>query len=256
MMVEQRMTETTAVSWAAAELVGRSWGRAVEPTVWCSGGTVGGATQRQHSGGLWGLGGDQAAYRLLAHEDVDWQAVLTPHGNTAGADVYPMVLCVRGTARNWTIPLNGHRRTGAPSVCQHRLYVHPTLTVTPDGVLGYWTLGCGPVTGHLWRRKRHWPIEAKDRMRWLKASNAAPNWPRVCPTPAGSTSPTGECDIHEFMVRVRRQPQIDWLIRSHPQPLPWPRVTIGGTDWRWRWSWARCASSSPAGRASRAGRWC
>ena len=51
------MTETTAVSWA-----GRSWGRAVEPTV----GAVAERASIPVACGGWAE--TQAAYRLLAHE--------------------------------------------------------------------------------------------------------------------------------------------------------------------------------------------
>ena len=81
MMVEQRMTETTAVSWAAAELGGAKLGdarlnrrlvRVVE--------RLGAQPSASIPVACGGWAETQAAYRLLAHEDVDWQAVLTPHG--------------------------------------------------------------------------------------------------------------------------------------------------------------------------------
>ncbi|MBL8254904.1 MAG: transposase [Candidatus Competibacter sp.] len=92
----------------------------------------------------------QAAYRLLVHEAVDWEAVLAPHWEcslerTRGRSV---VLCVQdSTALGCTVQ-PGIAGLGPPSYLrQHGLHVHPTLTVTPDGVppgAGYLDVGARP----------------------------------------------------------------------------------------------------------------
>ena len=160
--------------------------------------------------------------------------------------------CACRTARNWTIPLNRASPDWGPLSDMRQ---HGCTASDPDGDTGW---RAGVLDAWLWTRDRatlakngtgRWGWES---MRWLEGfERCAPNWPRVCPTPAGSTSPTG-CDIHEFMVRARRQPQIDWLIRAtHNRCLA--GVTIGGTDWRWRWSWARWLILRPGRRAGPVG---
>ncbi|CDH44640.1 hypothetical protein [Candidatus Contendibacter odensensis] len=112
---------------------------------------------------------------------------------------------------------------------QHRLYVHPTLAVTPDGV------PLGVLDAWLWTRdretfgedKRHWPIEAKESMRWLEGFER-------CAERAATLSNTRwvyvadrECDIHEFMLRAQGHPQVDWLIRAAQDR----KLTEGDTLW-------------------------
>jgi hypothetical protein len=101
----------------------------------------------------------------------------------------------------------------------------------PLGVLEAW----------LWARdrktfgddKRHWPIEAKESMRWLEGFER-------CAELAATLADTRlvyvadrECDIHEFIVRVGRWPSVDWLIRAtHNRCLAegdqlWDRRTQG-----------------------------
>ena len=100
------MTETATVSWAAAELGGANLGdarlnrrlvRVAERL-----GAQPGASIPVACGG-WAE--TQGAYRLLAHEDVDWEAVLgaaleLPASSGCAASRW---CCACRTARSWTI---------------------------------------------------------------------------------------------------------------------------------------------------------
>ncbi|MBK8754121.1 MAG: IS4 family transposase [Candidatus Competibacteraceae bacterium] len=161
----------------------------------------------------------QAAYRLLAHEDVDWEAVLTPHWDCSIEWMrgQPVVLCVQdSTELNYT-PQPGIAGLGPLSdLRQHGLYVHPTLAVTPDGV------PLGVLDAWRWTRDRetfgedkpHGPIEAKESMRGLEGFERCAEWATPLPDTRWVYVADRECDIHEFMVRTRRHPQMDGLIRA------------------------------------------
>lgn len=174
----------------------------------------------------------QGAYRLLAHEAVTWEQVLAPHWACSIERMreHPVVLCVQDTTELDFTSQPGIVGLGPLSYLrQHGLYVHPTLAVTPDGV------PLGVLDAWLWTRdretfgedKRHWPIEAKESMRWLEGFER-------CAELAATLSHTRlvyvadrECDIHEFMLRAQGHPQVDWLIRAAQDR----KLTEGDTLW-------------------------
>ena len=105
----------------------------------------------------------------------------------------PVVLCVQDSTELDYTAQPGIAGLGPLSYLrQHGLYVHPTLAVTPDGV------PLGVLDAWLWTRdrdtfgedKRHWPIEAKESMRWLEGFERCAELAGE-PTPGWSTSPTG-----------------------------------------------------------------
>jgi hypothetical protein len=214
------MAETAAVSWAAAELGGANLGdarlnrrlvRVAERL-----GAQPGASIPVACGG-WAE--TQAAYRLLAHEAVTWEQVLAPHWDCSIERMrrQPVVLCVQDSTELDYTAQPGIARLGPLSYLrQHGLYVHPTLAVTPDGV------PLGVLDAWLWTRdratfgedKRHWPIEAKESMRWLEGFARCAELAETLPDTRLVYVADRECDIHEFMVRAQREPGIDWLIRA------------------------------------------
>jgi hypothetical protein len=214
------MVETAAASWAAAELGGANLGdarlnrrlvRVAERL-----GAQPGASIPVACGG-WAE--TQGAYRLLAHEAVDWEAVLTPHWDCSIERMrgQPVVLCVQdSTELNYTSQPGIAGLGPLSDLRQHGLYVHPTLAVTPDGV------PLGVLDAWMWARdratfgedKRHWPIEAKESMRWLEGFARCAELAETLPDTRLIYVADRECDIHEFMVRARREPGIDWLIRA------------------------------------------
>ncbi len=214
------MTETAAVSWAEAELGGANLGdarlnrrlvRVVERL-----GAQPGASIPVACGG-WAE--TQGAYRLLAHEAVDGEAVLTPHWECSIERMrgQPVVLCIQDRTELDYTPQPGIAGLGPLSYLrQHGLYGHPTLAVTPDGV------PLGVLDAGLWTRdretfgedKRHWPIEAKESMRGLEGFARCAERAASLPDTRWVYVADRECDIHEFMVRAQREPGIDGLIRA------------------------------------------
>ena len=169
--------EIAEVSWAAAELGGADLGDArLNRRLVRVAERLGAQPNASIPVACNGWAETQAAYRLLAHEAVTWERVLTPHWNRSVERMrgQPVVLCIQdSTELNYSTqpgiaglgPLNTLR--------QHGLHVHPTLAVTPEGV------PLGVLDAWMWARDRttfgedrsHWPIEAKESMRWLEVSS-------------------------------------------------------------------------------------
>ena len=214
------MAETAAVSWAAAELGGAKLGdgrlnrRLVRVAE-----RLGAQPGASIPGACGGWAETQAAYRLLAHEAVTWEQVLAPHWDWSIERMrcQPVVLCIQDSTELDYTAQPGIAGLGPLSYLrQHGLSVHPTLAVPPDGV------PLGVLDAWLWTRdretfgadKRHWPIEAKERMRWLEGCARCAELAASLPDTRLVYVADRECDIHEFMVRAHRAPGIDWLIRA------------------------------------------
>ena len=56
-------------------------------------------------------------------------------------------------------------------------------------------------------------------MRWLEGFERCAELAARLPDTRWVYVADRECDIHEFMVRARRQPQIDWLIQADARDL-------------------------------------
>ena len=192
------MTETAAVSWAAAGLDGAKLGdarlnrrlvRVAERLGAQPGASIPAA------GGGWAE--TQAAYRLLAHEAVTWEPVLAPHWDCSVERMrrHPVVLGVPDSTELDYTAQPGIAGLGPLSYLrQHGLYAstRPWRSRRTGCRWGCWTPGCGPATG---RRSARINGTGRSRPRkagagW-KASSAAPSWPRACLPPGWSTSPTG-----------------------------------------------------------------
>lgn len=191
----------------------------VEPTIGPGGGALEHATGRRHSGGLRRLGGNPGGV-----------SVVGPRGGHLGAGAcaalglqcrgmrcHRMVLCVQDSTELDYTAQPGITGLGPLSYLrQHGLYVHPTLTVTPDGVplgvLDVWMWACDRTT--FGEDQRHWPIEAEESMRWLESFERCAEWAVTLPDTCLVYVADRECDIRKFMVQARRQPQVDWLIRA------------------------------------------
>lgn len=162
----------------------------------------------------------QGAYRFLNHENVDWEAILEPHGRCTEERMrsHPVVLCLQDSTELDFTSQPGIQGLGPLShATQHGMYVHPTLAVTPEG------LPLGVLDAWMWRRdpethgqdKRHWPIEAKESVRWLEGyERVAELAPRLPETRLVYVADR-ECDIHAFMAQAQRLGHpADWLIRA------------------------------------------
>jgi hypothetical protein len=174
----------------------------------------------------------QGAYRLLAHEAVTWEQVLAPHWACSVERMrgHPVVLCVQdSTELDYTAQPGIAGLGPLSSLRQHGLYVHPTLAVTPDGV------PLGVLDAWMWTRdretfgedKRHWPIEAKESMRWIEGFERCAERAVTQPDTRLVYVADRESDIHEFMVRAQGHPQVDGLIRA-AQDRKWAE---GDTLW-------------------------
>ena len=167
----------------------------------------------------------QGAYRFFSNPKVSWEQVLEPHGEASIERLrrHAVALAIQDTTE---LDFGGKRDIkglGPLSYqAQRGMYVHPTLLVTPERLsLGVWD-------AWLWAReadhhgqaqaRRHWPIEAKESMRWVEG------YERVCELAAQVPDTQliyvadRESDIYELFAaheRARGQGQCaDWLIRA------------------------------------------
>lgn len=214
------MIDTATVGWAAMDLAGADLGdarlnrRLVQVAERL--GAHPGASIPVACGG-WAE--TQGAYRLLAHEAVTWEQVLAPHWacSNEGMREHPVVLCVQDTTELDFTSQPGIAGLGPlSSLRQHGLYMHPTLAVTPEGiplgVLDAWMWTRDPET--LGKDKQHWPIEAKESIRWLEGFERCAELGDNLPDTRLVYVADRECDIHEVMVRAQHHSQVDWLIRA------------------------------------------
>lgn len=86
----------------------------------------------------------QAAYRLLAHDDIEWAEILAPHlaRTHERMTAHPVGLCIQDTTE---LDLNGQVIAGLGPLyyaAQRGMYLHPTYAVSPTreplGVLDAW----------------------------------------------------------------------------------------------------------------------
>lgn len=86
----------------------------------------------------------QAAYRFLAQDDIEWEAILAPHWQSAEARMraQPVVLCLQDTTE---LDFNGQGIAGLGPLsyeAQRGMDLHPTYAVSPEreplGVLDAW----------------------------------------------------------------------------------------------------------------------
>ena len=162
----------------------------------------------------------QGAYRFLNHENVDWEAILEPHWQCTEQRMrsQAVVLCLQDSTELDFTSQPGIAGLGPLSHAkQHGMYVHPTLAVTPEG------LPLGVLDAWMWVRdsathgqdKRHWPIEAKESMRWLEGYERIAELAPQLPDTRLVYVADRECDIHAFMVQAQRlNHPADWLIRA------------------------------------------
>lgn len=176
----------------------------------------------------------QAAYRFLAQDDIDWEAILAPHWQSAETRMraHRVVLCLQDTTE---LDFNGQRIAGLGPLsyeAQRGMYVHPTYAVSLDreplGVLDAWM----------------WAREPKDtqgkREGLLESTRWTEGYLRIAEL-AGRLPDTRlvyvadrEADIVALMAQARDLGHpADWLIRSqHNRALPeggklWASVTAG-----------------------------
>ena len=162
----------------------------------------------------------QGAYRFLAHDKVNWEAVLEPHWQCTQERMgqQPVVLCIQDTTELDFTGQPGIEGLGPLSyAAQHGMYVHPTLAVTSEGV------PLGVLDAWMWARdaqhhgqdKRHWPRESRESMRWLEGYERVAELAKRLPDTRLVYVADRECDIHDFMLKAEQLGRpADWLIRA------------------------------------------
>jgi hypothetical protein len=176
----------------------------------------------------------QAAYRFLAQDDLEWEAILAPHWQSSEERMraHPVVLCLQDTTE---LDFNGQRIAGlGPLSCeaQRGMYVHPTYAVSPEreplGVLDAWM----------------WTRESKDAQgrrggllestRWTEGYSRIAELAARLPDTRLVYVADREADIVALMAQARDLGHpADWLIRSqHNRALPeggklWAEVLSG-----------------------------
>ena len=141
-----------------------------------------------------------------------------------------VILCVRDSTEWDDTTQPGIAGLGPLSYLRRHglLYGHPTLAVTPDGV------PLGVLDAWLWTRdretfgedQRHWPIEAKESMRWLEGfARRAGRDPARHPAALRRRPGMRYSRIHGPGAPGARDRLAD---PGHSQPLPGRRGHTGG----------------------------
>lgn len=176
----------------------------------------------------------QAAYRFLARDDIEWEAMLAPHWKSAEVRMraHPVVLCLQDTTE---LDFKGQGIAGLGPLsyeAQRGMDLHSTYAVTPDreplGVLDAW----------MWARQPKDEQGRRDGV--LESTRWTEGYSRVAELAAGLPETRlvyvadREADIVALMAHARDLGHpADWLIRSqHNRALPdggklWTAVTAG-----------------------------
>jgi len=176
----------------------------------------------------------QAAYRFLAQDDIEWEAILTPHWQSAEVRMraHPVVLCLQDTTE---LDFNGQRIAGLGPLsyeAQRGMYVHPTYAVSPEreplGVLDAWMWAREPKDAE---GKRGGLLEST---RWREGYSRIAELAARLPDTRLVYVADREADIVALMAQARDMGHpADWLIRSqHNRALPeggklWATVVAG-----------------------------
>jgi Transposase DNA-binding len=80
----------------------------------------------------------KAAYRFFARKELDWRAILQPHWERTEERMRacPRVLCPQDSAELDFTTQPGIEGLGRLTYdSQHGMFIHPTLAITPEGVM-------------------------------------------------------------------------------------------------------------------------
>jgi hypothetical protein len=106
-----------------------------------------------------------AAYRFFAREELDWRAILQPHWERTEERLRacPRVLCPQDSTERDFTPQPGIAGLGRLSdECQQGMYLHPTLALTPEGVM------LGTLDAWMWKREPQGEASFKESVRWVE----------------------------------------------------------------------------------------
>lgn len=220
------------MSWAAEEMAGADLGdKRLNQRLVRLVDRLGAKPVASIPGACGGWAETQAAYRFLANDKVTWDKVMEPHWACTQERMrgQAVVLCIQDSTELDFSTQRQIQGLGPLSyAAQHGMYLHPTLAVTPQrlclGVLDAWMWTRDAAT--YGQNKRHWPIEAKESMRWLEG------YQRIAELAAelGGTRlvylADRECDIYDFLVQAQGG-RAAWLIRATHNRV----LAAGGKLW-------------------------
>lgn len=164
----------------------------------------------------------KAAYRLLSHEAVGWEDILTPHLKSGLQRMQgePVVLCLQDTTE---LDFNGQDIDGLGPLsyeAQRGMYLHATYAVRPDrvplGVLNAW----------MWARQakrgdgaRGGPLESK---RWVEGYERLAELSAQLPETRLVCVGDRESDMLELLLKARELDHaVDYVLRAqHNRVLP------------------------------------
>ena len=182
----------------------------------------------EHPQALRGLGGDQAAYRLLGQTRRwsgarSWKSI--PRGRWRGWPVSRWC-CAFRTRRNWDFTTQpGIAGLGRLSYeAQHGLYASdPGGDAGRGGALGCWMPGCG-------RANPKTSPTSRKACAGSRATRSSPIWRKPCPIPGWSMADR-EGDLRALIDAAawRGTPADHWLIRSQHNR----KTTTGEKLWDW-----------------------
>jgi len=174
----------------------------------------------------------QAAYRFLAHEEIEWTDILAPHQQQTHARIreQPVVLCIEDTTE---LDFNGQQIDGLGRLsydAQRGMYLHPTYAITPQRV------PLGVLNLHMWAREAKseetkkaaknpaMPAQEKESARWIKGYEHVAALAETLEATQLVYIADREGDIMDLMATARDMGHpADWLIRSqHNRVLPTP----------------------------------
>jgi hypothetical protein len=153
----------------------------------------------------------KAAYRFFAREELDWRAILQPHWERTEERMRacPRVLCPQDTTELDFTPQPGIAGLGRLSYeCQQGMYIHPTLALTPEGVM------LGTLDVWMWKREPKGEASFKESIRWIEGYERVAEIAAEMPATRLVYIADREGDIRALMDRAAELGHpADWLIR-------------------------------------------
>jgi Transposase DNA-binding/Transposase Tn5 dimerisation domain len=153
----------------------------------------------------------KAAYRFFAREGLDWRAILQPHWERTEERMRacPRVLCPQDTTELDFTTQPGITGLGRLSYeCQQGMYLHPTLALTPEGVM------LGTLDVWMWKREPKGEACFKESVRWVEGYERVAEIAAEMPATRLVYIADREGDIRALMDRAAELGHpADWLIR-------------------------------------------
>ena len=153
----------------------------------------------------------KAAYRFFARKELDWRAILQPHWERTEERMRACsrVLCAQdSTDLDFTTQpgIQGLGRLSYES--QHGMFIHPTLAITPDGVM------LGTLDVWMWKREPKGEALFKESIRWVEGYERVAEIAATMPATRLVYMADREGDIRALMERAAALGHpADWLIR-------------------------------------------